>query len=217
MITKNLINKKLTNQTSIKNPLDALEKKALKQTEEEKTSSLPQIDKWKLILLEQFEEDEYNPSVISSLIRSYDKLEMGLYDVLDYLQWIGCPLEYSEIKELYDIHNKKKEKKFFESNKILWIEGLIIKGLTLDGGVKNAISMVLVPYFKNIQKLNYENSLKRYRFFIDKCELKDKPQIYNNIFKQSWLRLNNSEIKPMSLKNFYDKIGFKIKKEEEQK
>ena len=59
---------------------------------------------------------------------------------------------------------------------------------------------VLIPYFKNIQKLTIIEGAERYKKWLELCEHPDKEMRVKQ-FKYSWIR-TPEEIKPISFKSF---------------
>jgi hypothetical protein len=84
-------------------------------------------------------------------------------------------------------------------NRIQYIE--VLFEMPLKDYRKNAISLILAPYFVNIQKLSDAESFDRIREWVLRChEVKDlKPSVgyFNQLISIAIKRVRDSEIKPL--------------------
>ena len=100
------------------------------------------------------------------------------------------------------LRNKFSNIESAETNSIRYIEKLLT--IPIEDYRKNAISLILAPYFVNILKLSDEDSLHRIRQWVLKCNdvkpLEPSISNFDIIIKNAIKRAKETGVKPLRIK-----------------
>jgi hypothetical protein len=152
-----------------------------------------------------FDEDDKDPEV--KIVQQYDfskSLPKSGNLIVEYITFLADRKLKSEIE---DEKRKKNRTRFLiknkeSSNKIPYIEKLL--ELRVEDYRKNAISLIIVPYFVNVLRLSDEESYNRTRDWILKCHiikpLEPSVQFFENLIKYEINRAKRNGIKPLKFK-----------------